>query len=144
MIDLNVNHKDLNKFNNLADSSYQKILAELQLFHKELSEFNDFSITTTKALATDTKDIVVNVKKMVIAQNGQTYHSDMIHELILTVDNDLVEAMNFLTSLKFPLRQQDLFSKHTPGTGLWFLNSEDYQAWKAGSTHFLWCHGDGK
>jgi len=144
MVDLNVNHKDLNKFNNSVDPSYQRILAELQLFHKGLPGPNDFSITTTKALVADTNDIAANVKKVVAAQNGDTCHSNVIHELIWTIDNDLVDALNFLTSLNFPLRQQDLFSRHTPGTGLWFLNSDDYKTWKAGSNHFLWCQGDGK
>jgi hypothetical protein len=38
----------------------------------------------------------------------------------------------------------DTFSKHTPGTGTWFTDRPEYQAWLSEDSYFLWAKGSRK
>ena len=42
---------------------------------------------------------------------------------------ECVEISNWLTSLDFVGRLQDIIGHHTPGTGAWFLERDDIQDW---------------
>ncbi|KAJ6602566.1 hypothetical protein DFH09DRAFT_1354883 [Mycena vulgaris] len=51
------------------------------------------------------------------------------------------EIIDWCSPINFFLRQEDIFAARQPGTGDWFLNSEEFKAWKAGLGAKLWCPG---
>lgn len=54
------------------------------------------------------------------------------------------EILSWLSDLKFVQKQTDIFSKHYPGTGEWFLNLDLFKAWRDGhqdTSSTLWCPG---
>ncbi|KAJ6477230.1 hypothetical protein DFH09DRAFT_1108638 [Mycena vulgaris] len=51
------------------------------------------------------------------------------------------EIIDWCSPINFFLRQEDIFAARQPGTGNWFLNSEEFKAWKAGLGAKLWCPG---
>ena len=53
--------------------------------------------------------------------------------------NDL---LNWLSSLNFIEKQEDVFTKCHPGTGQWLVMTTEFQAWFAGNqSSTLWCAG---
>ncbi|KIM87085.1 hypothetical protein PILCRDRAFT_64497, partial [Piloderma croceum F 1598] len=49
---------------------------------------------------------------------------------------------DWLCSLNFNLRQADILSQRTEGTGQWFLKSDEFQSWKlSAGSEILWCKG---
>jgi hypothetical protein len=46
-----------------------------------------------------------------------------------------------LTPINFRVIQSDTFSKHTPGTGTWFINQPQFQKWLSGNNKVLWVEG---
>jgi len=68
VLDLNLNHTSLNKFNDSKDESYQKILRELHLFYDNVPHSNDFSMSITK-------DMVSKLGEVRNNQDGKTYYS---------------------------------------------------------------------
>ncbi|KAJ7579796.1 hypothetical protein C8J56DRAFT_1104779, partial [Mycena floridula] len=51
------------------------------------------------------------------------------------------EFLNWISKLDFQATQSETFTKHTAGTGNWFLKQQDFVDWKDGKTKFLWCPG---
>ena len=51
------------------------------------------------------------------------------------------KLLDWLSPLEFSPQQQNVFSKREPGTGLWFVDSRDYQEWRDGESRILWCEG---
>lgn len=59
-----------------------------------------------------------------------------------TQDNQRV--LNWLSDLSFAEKHNDIFSKRHPGTGEWFLELDDFEAWQKGvsdKSSVLWCTG---
>ena len=48
---------------------------------------------------------------------------------------------DWLSPLDFRQKQQDVHVNWQPGTGEWFLHSEEFEAWKEGNKDVLWCYG---
>ena len=65
VLDLNLNHTSLNKFNDSNDESYQKILTELHLFYDNVPHSNEFSIIITK-------EVVGKLGEVKNSQDGKT------------------------------------------------------------------------
>jgi hypothetical protein len=67
-----------------------------------------------------------------------------MHSLCITpgATLDCQTLGDWLCSLNFNLRQADVLSQRTEGTGQWFLKSDEFQSWtlSAGS-EILWCKG---
>ncbi|KAH7020559.1 hypothetical protein EDB80DRAFT_677481 [Ilyonectria destructans] len=55
-------------------------------------------------------------------------------------DND-AKILEWLTPVDYASRHSDLFRQWQPGTGQWFLESEEFQAWRAGGNQTLFCPG---
>ncbi|KAJ7595991.1 hypothetical protein C8J56DRAFT_819421, partial [Mycena floridula] len=51
------------------------------------------------------------------------------------------EFLNWISKLDFQATQNETFTKHTAGTGDWFLKQQDFVDWKDGKIKFLWCPG---
>ena len=47
----------------------------------------------------------------------------------------------WLSPLNLLIKQQDIISSRTKGTGEWFLNSPEFGDWLHGTKKALWCHG---
>ena len=47
----------------------------------------------------------------------------------------------WFTSINFRSIQIDTFVKHTPETGIWFLNCPEFQTWLSKDRGFLWAKG---
>ena len=47
----------------------------------------------------------------------------------------------WLSPLNFLIKQQDIISSRTDGTGEWLLRSPEFVNWIAGNEKALWCHG---
>ena len=52
-----------------------------------------------------------------------------------------IEMLNWLSPLTFETKQQDMLSRREEGTGLWFLESIEFQNWIASDSSILWCPG---
>ena len=67
-----------------------------------------------------------------------------MHSLFITSAStpDRRTLGDWLSSLNFKQRQADVLNQRTEGTGLWFLESDEFQSWtlSAGS-EILWCKG---
>ncbi|CAG9947818.1 unnamed protein product [Clonostachys rosea f. rosea IK726] len=58
-----------------------------------------------------------------------------------------LQVLNWITPLEYNAQQSDFFERSCPGTGLWFLKSEEYQTWLSTAGQTLYCpgnHGVGK
>ncbi|KAJ7443981.1 ankyrin repeat-containing domain protein [Mycena latifolia] len=51
------------------------------------------------------------------------------------------ELLDWITSLNFFQRQDDIFSAWQPGTGEWLLSDPQFKNWESGSGGILWCRG---
>ena len=52
------------------------------------------------------------------------------------------ELLDWISSLNFAKKQEDVFNKWHPGTGEWFLRTTEFQAWFTGDQNsMLWCAG---
>jgi len=47
----------------------------------------------------------------------------------------------WLSPINFPITHNDICSRRQQGTGLWLLNSPEYQDWIYGTDDVLWCPG---
>jgi len=54
---------------------------------------------------------------------------------------DLLEIVNWFTSVNFRAIQGDTFAKHSPGTGTWFITSPKFQEWLSRDSRVLWGKG---
>jgi hypothetical protein len=57
---------------------------------------------------------------------------------------ELRKIANWFTPVNFRSIQTEMFSKHTPGTGLWFINSAEYQSWLSTDSSLLCAQGSRK
>ena len=74
----------------------------------------------------------------------QSYQDDVLYDILpsssfLTLQEHLVT--DWLSPLDLRQKQQDVYTDRQPGTGEWFLGSEDCKAWKEGEADVLWCYG---
>jgi len=54
------------------------------------------------------------------------------------------KILSWLSHLSFEDKQKDIFSKHHPGTGEWFLNKDEFKEWRDSGLDepsILWCPG---
>ncbi|KAJ7589212.1 hypothetical protein C8J56DRAFT_784894, partial [Mycena floridula] len=49
--------------------------------------------------------------------------------------------LDWISKLDFQTTQNEIFTKHTVGTGDWFLKEQRFVDWKDGKTKLLWCPG---
>jgi hypothetical protein len=56
-------------------------------------------------------------------------------------ESDLRRVADWLTPINFRAIQSDTFSKHTPGTGTWFIDHPQFQEWLSGNNQVLWVEG---
>src|ERR1700761_4863587 len=65
-----------------------------------------------------------------------------VYERVMTAaeEAECIKISNWLTSLDFVGRLQDIISRHAPGTGAWFLERDDIRNWMNGRLHIhrLW------
>ncbi|CAH0038071.1 unnamed protein product [Clonostachys solani] len=52
-----------------------------------------------------------------------------------------LDVLNWLTTVNYGATQSDYFKLWQPGTGEWFLESEEFQSWLAGTNQTLFCPG---
>jgi hypothetical protein len=58
-----------------------------------------------------------------------------------SLDQKTLQILAWLSPLEFPLIQNDLISRRQEGTGLWLLESDDFQNWLNGDQGTLFCPG---
>ena len=56
-------------------------------------------------------------------------------------DQESLAVLEWLTSIDFATQQQDFIGRRQPGTGQWFLESEQYQAWIESDQQIIFCPG---
>jgi hypothetical protein len=56
-------------------------------------------------------------------------------------DHDRQTILDWLSPLDFELTQAKLFHEWKDGSGNWFLESEQFKAWRDGTLDILWCPG---
>jgi hypothetical protein len=56
-------------------------------------------------------------------------------------ESDLRKVADWLTPINFRAIQSDTFSKHTSGTGTWFIDHPQFQKWLSGNNQVLWVEG---
>jgi hypothetical protein len=52
-----------------------------------------------------------------------------------------LKIVNWFTSINFRTIHENTFSEHTPGTGIWFLESPVYKLWLLMDKGLLWVKG---
>lgn len=57
------------------------------------------------------------------------------------IDDERRAIIEWLSPLNFSKIQNDIFSKHHPGTGEWLLQSDVFLDWISGTGRILWCPG---
>jgi len=62
--------------------------------------------------------------------------------MIMMIDQDHRQILNWLTPIDFNGVQNDTFSKHTIGTGTWFVEHTNFQNWFSSEIpSVLWVRG---
>ncbi|KAL8838546.1 MAG: hypothetical protein Q9170_002088 [Blastenia crenularia] len=56
-------------------------------------------------------------------------------------DQNQEQVLAWLQPLDFGPKHHDVFNKHHPGTGQWFLHSSEFKSWLMGGSTSLWCSG---
>ncbi|KAM6538209.1 hypothetical protein FALCPG4_000090 [Fusarium falciforme] len=56
-------------------------------------------------------------------------------------DRDATKILEWLTTVDYAPQHNDLFRQRQPGTGQWFLDSQEFQTWVTSKTRKLFCHG---
>ncbi len=51
------------------------------------------------------------------------------------------DVVNWLSPFDFCSKQQDILSDRCPGTGEWFLKSQEFNDWLRGTNQTLWLDG---
>ena len=72
--------------------------------------------------------------------NGESYHI-ILRRRITYNQSDLRQVADWLTPINFRVIQSDTFSKHTLGTGTWFIDHPQFQKWLSGNNQVLWIEG---
>lgn len=62
-------------------------------------------------------------------------------KLTCALDDEDRKILNWLSSLNFVTKQNDVLSRRHEKTGAWFLNSSEFVNWVAGPARMLWCPG---
>ncbi|KAH7079932.1 hypothetical protein BKA63DRAFT_600355 [Paraphoma chrysanthemicola] len=111
----------------LLDNSSSIQATTAQIEHK-LENVTDLT-TQIAATTLDTKaqlsDAATNIKTLLSAEEARTL--DMILEWLAAPDPSI--------------NHRQACDKYEPGTGEWFLKSQDYQDWVSGPSPLLWLHG---
>ncbi|PPQ74453.1 hypothetical protein CVT26_001113 [Gymnopilus dilepis] len=81
-------------------------------------------------------DTTINIVGGDTVQN--TYHGVPNDDRIDSLKH---EVAHWLSSITYRTIQHDTLSKHTPGTGWWFLSSSTFNTWLAKSDCILWVTG---
>jgi hypothetical protein len=81
----------------------------------------------------------VNLDKDPDDSESPTYLTDT--PPVLLNFQELRKIANWFTPINFRTIQTDTFSKHTPGTGLWFIKSPKYQTWLSNDSTLLCAQG---
>lgn len=68
-------------------------------------------------------------------------HNDVTHIKAKLDGKADVEMLDWLTRTDYGLQQSDYFNRRQPDTGIWFLESEEFQNWLATSKQTLFCPG---
>lgn len=69
-----------------------------------------------------------------------------IEELSQSVRRQDVEErrriLDWLSPLNFWAKQMDTLDQAETGTGIWLLNSQEFESWTGGDVRALWCPGN--
>ena len=57
------------------------------------------------------------------------------------IDEKHQKILTWLSPVTFGARQQDIIKLRTENTGMWLLESTEFNSWKGGTDKVLWCHG---
>ena len=87
-------------------------------------------------------DILKNTQ----AIKADTVNIDAIHESvserrIKELAKERQDILEWFSPLNFYKAQQDVFGRREEGTGRWFIHSNEFQKWTAGSERTLCCYG---
>ncbi|KAG8525749.1 uncharacterized protein KY384_000509 [Bacidia gigantensis] len=93
-----------------------------------------------------TQDSITALLVSGIAGQVRKGHSEVMSKLDSLKDtqdrDERKQLLDWLSPADFTLRQREIFSKRCPGTGNWFLDTKDYQAWREGTgPNTLFCPG---
>jgi Cdc6-like AAA superfamily ATPase len=75
-----------------------------------------------------------------ISLSQQIRHDGGISRQILE-DQKSQDIRSWLSPLDFAAQQEAIFASHCPGTGVQFLQSEEFNVWKSRDRSTLWCYG---
>lgn len=64
---------------------------------------------------------------------------DQVDQIKSEKDRNIID---WLSSLNFWLRQNDIFERCCKDTGKWLLTHPEFRKWIEGETNVLWCPGD--
>jgi hypothetical protein len=91
----------------------------------------------------DCPDVKTCVDKIRTKQEG-ALHSKSYPTVIFIADypdQERQTILDWLSPLEFELTQAKLFHEWQDGSGKWFLQSEQFKAWRDGTLDVLWCPG---
>ncbi|CAG9988827.1 unnamed protein product [Clonostachys byssicola] len=86
----------------------------------------------------ETFDKALNqIKEQVSSVSGAT---DQINKH--NQSQNRLQILNWITPLEYNAQQSDFFERSCPGTGVWFLKSEEYRTWMSTAGQTLYCPGN--
>ncbi|KAI9737017.1 MAG: hypothetical protein M1834_000606 [Cirrosporium novae-zelandiae] len=99
----------------------------IEKLHRQCRIFNQMVSIDTATLVATTYNEVKEIRK----EQQEWYQIE---------ENQRILA--WLSHLNFDDKQDDIFSRHHPGTGEWFLALDEFKQWRDGNTSTtLWCPG---
>lgn len=83
------------------------------------------------------------IKAQITEMSNQMTAMELRHEYIhwTIMDERNQKILTWLTPVTFGARQQDIISVRTENTGMWLLESTEFNSWINGLNKVLFCHG---
>ncbi len=126
----------LAKLRELVDDVSERLKLALQVLQLDVSTKSQ---QTLNEVAANTKDIAIRTSA-VEASIDQI--ADQNQRLLATQEAERYQRIVAWLSPSDPwINHASARQRHEPETGQWLLQSEQYLAWKAGTTSQLWLHG---
>ncbi|KIW89863.1 uncharacterized protein Z519_09292 [Cladophialophora bantiana CBS 173.52] len=104
-----------------------------------------------KAADAYTKDLLLRIppnrvqaeKKITETFSGSLFDIQKDIKTVVNVQTERMKqaSLQSLSPTEFVSQQNDFMMKHQPGTGQWFLNSQEYRNWLGALTQTLFCQG---
>lgn len=127
-----------------------KSLAKLSTIVSELRDNLGFALSVLQThlslnLLFESKKLVGGIDEMrsEFDGNARFMSTSKIGEDLKGTEQARKEIVNWISQIKFEVKQDEVFSARQEGTGEWFLKNPDFQAWLDGkdARPVIWCPG---